>query len=132
MLSKFADTLEGKGRIQNDLDKMKKWSEINHEFYQGQVQRPVFVMEQLHEQIQTREGQRVTMNHKFTVSVLLLQKRANNILCCMNRSVTFKYRKVLLLLYLTLVRPHMASYPLSIPSYAVSFGSLISRKVRTN
>uniref|UniRef100_K7EX79 Reverse transcriptase domain-containing protein n=1 Tax=Pelodiscus sinensis TaxID=13735 RepID=K7EX79_PELSI len=129
MLIKFADStklggiatnLEDRVIIQNDLDKLEKWSEINRMKFNKDKCKVLHLgrNNQFHIYrmgsygLGRNTGERdlgVIVDHKLNMSQQCdtVAKKANMILGCVNRCVVSKTREVILLLYYALVRPHL-------------------------
>ncbi|CAM5115817.1 unnamed protein product [Eretmochelys imbricata] len=128
-LSKFADDtklggevdmLEGRDRIQRDLDKLEDWAKRNlMQFNKDKCRvlhlgrkNPVHLYrlgtKWLWQQF-CRKGPRVTVDKKLDMSqqCALVAKKANGILGCISRGIASRSRDVIVPLYSTLVRPHL-------------------------
>ncbi|CAM5085183.1 unnamed protein product [Eretmochelys imbricata] len=128
-LSKFADdtklggevnTLEGRDRIQRDLDKLEDWAKRNlMKFNKNKCK--VLHLGQKNPMHCYRLGTkwlgsssaekdlRVTVDEKLDTSqqCALVAKKANGILGCIRRGIASRSRDVIVPLYSTLVRPHL-------------------------
>uniref|UniRef100_A0A8C3I6M2 Reverse transcriptase domain-containing protein n=1 Tax=Chrysemys picta bellii TaxID=8478 RepID=A0A8C3I6M2_CHRPI len=129
MLIKFADytklggiatALEDRVIIQNYLDKLEKWSEVNRMKFNKDKCKVLHLgrNNQFHTYRMGRDclGRRmaerdlgVIVDHKLNMSQQCdaVAKKANMILGCINRSVVSKTREVILLLYSALVRSQL-------------------------
>ncbi|CAM5131267.1 unnamed protein product [Natator depressus] len=104
-LSKFADdtklggevdTLEGRDRIQRDLDKLEDWAKSNP-------------MTEWLSSSSAEKDLGVTVDEKLDMSqqCALVAKKANGILGCISKGIASRSRDVIVRLYSTLVRPHL-------------------------
>ncbi|CAM4713597.1 unnamed protein product [Lepidochelys kempii] len=131
-LSKFADdtkvegtvdTLEGRDRIQKDLDKLEDWAKRNLMRFNKDKCR-VLNLGRKNLKHRYRLGTEwlgsssaekdlgVTVDEKLDTSqqCALVAKKANGILGCIRRGIASRLRDVMVPLYLTLVRPHLDYY----------------------
>ncbi|CAM5079636.1 unnamed protein product [Natator depressus] len=128
-LSKFADdiklggevdTLEGRDRIQRDLDKLEVWAKRNLMRFNKDKCRVVHLGRKnpMHcyklgtKWLGTSSAEKdlgVTVDEKLDMSqhCALVAKKANGILGCISRGIARRPRDVIIPLYLTLVRPHL-------------------------
>ncbi|CAM5111942.1 unnamed protein product [Natator depressus] len=128
-LSKFAedtklggevDMLEGRDRIQRDLDKLEDWVKRNvmrfnkdkckilHLGRKNPMHRYRLGTEWLGSS-SAEKDLGVTMDEKLDMSqqCALVARKTNDILGCISRSIASRSRDMIIPLYLTLVRPHL-------------------------
>ncbi|CAM4541089.1 unnamed protein product [Lepidochelys kempii] len=124
-LSKFADdtklggvvdTLEGRDRIQRDLDKLEDWAKRNLMRFNNNKCRgrknPMHRYRRKTEWLGSSSAEKdlgVTVDEKLDMSqqCALVAKKANGILGCISRGIARRSRDVIVPLYSTLVRPHL-------------------------
>ncbi|CAM4481703.1 unnamed protein product [Lepidochelys kempii] len=118
-LSKFADDtklggvvdmLEGRDRIQRDLDKLEDWAKRN--LMRFNKKNPMHSYRLGTEWLGSSSAEKdlgVTVDEKLDMSqqCALIVKKANGILGCISRGIVSRSRDVIVPLYSTLVRPHL-------------------------
>ncbi|CAM4656694.1 unnamed protein product [Lepidochelys kempii] len=127
-LSKFADdtklggvvdTLEGRDRIQRDLDKLEDWAKRNlmrfnkdkcrvlHLGRKNPMHRYRLGIEWLGSSSAEKNLGLQWMRSWIRVKCALVAKKANSILGCISRGIASRSRDLIIPLYSTLVRPHL-------------------------
>ncbi|CAM4697032.1 unnamed protein product [Lepidochelys kempii] len=128
-LSKFADdikwggevdTLEGRDRIQRDLDKLEDWAKRNLIRFNNDKCRVLHLGQKnpMHRYrlgtkwLGSRSAEKdlgVTVDEMLDMSqqCALVAKKTNGILGCIRRGIASRSRDVIVPLYSTLVRPHL-------------------------
>ncbi|CAM4587958.1 unnamed protein product [Lepidochelys kempii] len=119
-LGGVVDTLEGRDRIQKDLDKLEDWAKRNlmrfnkdkcsvlHLGRKNPMHRYRLGAEWLGSS-SAEKDLGVTVDEKLDMSqqCALVAKKANGILGCISRGIASRSRDVIVPLYSTLVRPHL-------------------------
>ncbi|CAM4719459.1 unnamed protein product [Caretta caretta] len=128
-LSKFADDtklggevdmLEGRDRIQSDLDKLEDWAKRNRMRFSEDKCRVLHLGQKnpMHcyglgtDWLGSSSAEKdvgITVDKKLAVSqqCALVAKKANGILGCISRSMASRWRDVIIPFYSALVRPHL-------------------------
>ncbi|CAM4661769.1 unnamed protein product [Lepidochelys olivacea] len=121
-LGGVVSALEDRIKIQNDLDKLEKWSEVNRMKFNKDKCKVLHLRRnnQLHTykmgndclgRSTEERDLGVIVNHKLNMGqqCKTVAKKANIILGCVSRSVVSKTLEVILLLYSALIRPQLES-----------------------
>ncbi|CAM4585244.1 unnamed protein product [Lepidochelys kempii] len=119
-LGGVGDTLEGRDRIQRDLDKLEDWAKRNLMRFNKDKCRTLHLGRKnpMHsyrlgtEWLGSSSAEKdlgVTMDKKLDMSqqCALVAKKANGILACISRGIASRSRDVIFPFYSTLVRPHL-------------------------
>jgi len=120
----YADyTLEGRDTIQRDLDRLERWTCVNHmKFYKakckvlhvgrGNPKHKYRLGKEWLESSLEEKDLGVLLDEKLNMSrqCVLAAQKANCILGCIKRSVANRSREVILPLCSNLVRPHLESF----------------------
>ncbi|CAM4557332.1 unnamed protein product [Lepidochelys olivacea] len=119
-LGGVVDTLEGRDRIQKDLDKLEDWAKRNLMRFNKHKCRvlPLGRKNPMHRyrlgavwlgSSSAEKDLGVTVDEKLDMSqqCALVAKKANGILGCISRGIASRSRDVIIPLYSTLVRPHL-------------------------
>ncbi|CAM4715938.1 unnamed protein product, partial [Lepidochelys kempii] len=116
-LGGVVDTLEGRDRIQRDLDKLEDWAKRNLMRFNKDKCRvlhlgrknPLQTRDRIARQQFCGKGPGVTVDEKLDMSqqCALVAKKANGILGCISRGIASRSRDVIVPLYSTSVRPHV-------------------------
>ncbi|CAM4635006.1 unnamed protein product [Caretta caretta] len=129
ILSKFADdtklggkvdTLEGRDRVQSDLDKLEDWAKRNLRRFNKDKCRVLHLGQKnsIHcyrlgtDWLSCSSAEKdlgITVDEKLDMSqqCALAAKKANGILGCISRSIARRSREVIIPLYSALLRPHL-------------------------
>ncbi|CAM4584870.1 unnamed protein product [Lepidochelys kempii] len=121
-LGGVVDTLEGRDRIQRDIDKLEDWAKRNlmrfkkdkcRVLHLGRIQsNPMQCYRLGTEWLGSSSVEKdlgVTVDEKLDMSqqCALVAKKTNGILGCISRGIASRLRDVIVPLYSTLVRPHL-------------------------
>ncbi|CAM5152636.1 unnamed protein product [Eretmochelys imbricata] len=122
-LGGVVDTLEGRDRIQRDLDKLEDWAKRNLMRFNKDKCRVLHLgwKNPMHcyrletkwlDSSSTEKHLGDTVDQKLDMSqqCALVAKKANSILGCISRSIASRSRDVIIPLYSALVRPHLEYY----------------------
>uniref|UniRef100_A0A803TIG3 Reverse transcriptase domain-containing protein n=1 Tax=Anolis carolinensis TaxID=28377 RepID=A0A803TIG3_ANOCA len=123
-LGGIANTPEDRSRIQNDLDRLERWTENNkmkfnrdkckilHFGRKNGNQRYRLGNDAWLDSSTCEKDLGILVDNKLNMSLQCdaAAKKANGILSCINRGIASRSREVLLPLYSALVRPHLESH----------------------
>ncbi|CAM5108878.1 unnamed protein product [Natator depressus] len=108
------DMMEGRDRVQSDLDKLEDWAKRNLRFNKDKCRVLHLGRKNLMHRYRLSSSSAekdlgITVDKKLDMSqqCALVAKKANGILVCISRSIASRWREVIIPLYSALVRPHL-------------------------